>query len=202
MIGFLVGTVCLIGFIKLARLGRRRRWGYGGNGGGGGCGGSHGMHGGYGGSSGFDEHGHDHGWGGGEGPWSGRGGGGPFGRWFFLRRLLSRLDTTPGQEKVIKGALDDLRAAAERVRGDMKAARPEVANAIRQEQFDETLFGEISHKIDEAAQVMRRATVDAFAKIHTVLDEKQKQTLAELVEKGPGFRSWGGGGPYRQGVSL
>lgn len=189
MLGFLIGTACLIGLIKVARMGRRGRWGRGG------CGRGYGGPGGWGdrwGGSGDDV-----------GPWEGRGRGGPFGRWFFLRQLFGRLDTTPAQEKVIKTALDELRGAAERIRGDVKAARPEVANAIRQEQFDETLFGEISHKIDEAAQAMRRATVDAFAKIHQVLDDRQKKILADLVEQGPGFGRWrGSGGPYRDGASL
>jgi Spy/CpxP family protein refolding chaperone len=201
MLGFFIGTVCLIGFLKLARLGRRRHGGYGR-----GCGGGHGY-GGYGGGpdeygGGFGGEGPGADWAGG-GPFGGEGRGGPFGRWFVMRRLFARLETTPAQEKVIKSAFDDLRAAATRVRSDAKAARPEVANAIRQEQFDETLFGEISHKIDEAAQAMRRATIDAIAKVHAVLDERQKKLLAELVESGPGVRRWGGGGgPYRQGVSL
>ena len=197
MLGFFIGTVCLIGFLKLARLGRRRHWGYGRGCGAGGYGGGPDA---YGGGFGGDGPGAD--WAGG-GPFGGEDRGGPFGRWFVLRRLFARLETTPSQEKVIKSALDDLREAAKRVRGDVKAARPEVANAIRQEQFDETLFGEISHKIDEAAQAMRRATIDAIAKVHAVLDERQKKLLAELVESGPGFGRGGGwGGPYRQGVSL
>jgi Spy/CpxP family protein refolding chaperone len=186
MIGFLVGAACLIGLLKLARMGRRRRWGYGG-----GCGPSHGYGGGgcgYGPGEGW---GGEHGWG---------RHGSPFGRWFFMRHILSRIDATPEQEKVIKTAVDELRTTAAKVRADAKAARPEVANAIRQEQFDETLFGEISHKIDEAAQTMRRATVDAFAKIHAVLDERQKKLLADLVETGPSWRGFGGaGGPYRTG---
>jgi len=195
MLGFLIGTACLIGFLKLARMGRRGRWGYGG-----GCRGGHGGFGSGGYGGGFDPRGGDDGWGGHDGPWGARGRGGPFGRWFFLRHLFSRLDTTPGQEKVIKSALDELRAAADKIKGDVKAARPEVANAIRMEQFDETAFGEISHKIDEAAQALRRATVDAVAKIHVALDERQKKLLGDLIESGPRFRDWGG--PYRQGVSL
>jgi hypothetical protein len=181
MLGFVIGTACLLGLIGVIRAGRRRwaRFGYG-------CG--HGRGHGY---RGWNESGPD---------WEERGG--PFGRWFFLRSLFGRLETTPSQEKVIKEAISDLRATAERVRAEVKAARPEVATAIRAESFDETLFGEISHKIDEAAQTMRRAAVDAFAKVHSVLDERQKRTLAEMVEAGPGF-GWGRwGGPYRQGVNL
>jgi hypothetical protein len=121
-----------------------------------------------------------------------------------LRSLFGRLETTPSQEKVIKEAINELRTTADRVRGDVKAARPEVANAIRAESFDETLFGEISHKIDEAAVAMRRAAIDAFAKVHAVLDDRQRKMLAEIVESGPrfGWRRGGWGGPYRQGETL
>jgi hypothetical protein len=185
MLGFVIGTACLVALVFVLKAGRRRRWsrfGYGG------CG-----HRGYG-----CGHGHDSNWDEDEHGW---GGGGPFGRGFFLRSIFSRLETTPSQEKVIKEAISELRRTAERVRGDVKAARPEVANAIRAESFDETLFGEISHKIDEAAATMRRAAIDAFAKVHAVLDEGQKKTLAEIVELGPrfGWRRGGWGGPYRQG---
>ncbi len=207
MLGFLIGTACLIGFFKLARMGRRGRWGYGGGwgpsafgygAGHGGCG-SDGGYAGYGGACrGRDAHGE--GDGGRDGAWSGRGWGGPFGGGLVLRGLFARLDATPGQEKVIKSALGDLRGVAEKVRGEVKASRPELASAIRQEQFDETLFGELSHKVDEAAQTMRRAAVDAIAKVHAVLDDRQRKLLAELIESGPGFRGWGGGGPYRRGA--
>jgi hypothetical protein len=188
MLGFVIGTACLLGLIGVLRAGRRRRWarfGYGG------CGGGYGGYG--------CGHGHRGGWDDDEQGWGERGG--PFGRWFILRSLFSRLETTPSQEKVIKDAISELRATADRVRGDAKAARPEVANAIRAESFDETLFGEISHKIDEAAMAMRRAAIDAFAKVHAVLDERQKRTLAEIVESGPrfGWRRDGWGHPSRHG---
>ena len=72
---------------------------------GGPCGGGGFGHGGYGGE--------------GEGPWGGRG----FPRWggghrggiggsFWLRMLYARLDTTPGQEREIRAALEELRERA------------------------------------------------------------------------------------------
>jgi Spy/CpxP family protein refolding chaperone len=162
MIGFLIGTACLIGLIKVVRRGHHARWGR------------------------WGHAGHHYG-----------------GRVPFLRALLARLDTTPGQEKVIKTAVDEFQQAARRVRADMNSARPELARAFRQEQFDETLFGELSHKADEAAQAMRRATVDAVAKIHSVLEPEQKRMLADWIESGgrcgAPFRQ---GGPYRGAVSL
>src|SRR5690242_15134806 len=92
MLGFLIGTVCLVALVKVVRHGRCGGWRYAhgcGYGGGydSGCGGWHDR-----------GHGHGHGrWGGG---WS-RGG---FGPGFMLRGLFARLETTPGQEKVIRDA--------------------------------------------------------------------------------------------------
>src|ERR1700678_438436 len=95
MLGFIVGTVCLIGLVKTLRWGRYHR-------GGGGCG--YGHHGGGWGRRGWDGRGyqgdHDGGWGGG---W-----GGPS---VLLRALFQRLETTPGQEKVIVAAYEEMRDA-------------------------------------------------------------------------------------------
>ena len=175
MIGFLIGTLCLVGIIKLVGRGRWSRWGRAGA-----CG-----------------HGHGYGFG-------GRFRGGPgFGRGAMLRWLWSRLETTPSQDKVIASAMDELRATADRVRRDVKAARPELADAVRREQFDETVVGELSHRADEAAQTMRRAVVDAIAKVHAVLDPRQRGILGDLIERGAlgGWRGQGGG-PYRSVESL
>ncbi len=203
MIGFLIGTVCLLGLIKVVRHGhwgghhRWAGWGHGGQGYGGGCGSEHARGCGNGGDGehgpGFDR---------GAPPWARRGGGGfsGFGRGrFWLRGLFHQLDTTPGQEKVIKEAFEQLRATADNLRSDAKSARPDVAKAIRSEQFDETVFGEISARIDDAAQTMRRAVVDAVAKVHPVLDERQRTILADFIESGPRWGRHGGGSwsPYR-----
>jgi hypothetical protein len=193
MLGILIGTVCLVGLIKTLRWGRRHgRWGhgYGGCGYGGGCGG-----GGYGrrwggGWGGPDAWGgdHDQGWGGG---W-----GGPS---VMLRGLFRRLETTPGQEKVIAQAIDEVRDAARQARGEVRAARADIAKAMRSPAFDEVLFGEMFARHDTAMETMRKATVGALAKVHDALDEKQRARLADLIESGPGgFR----GGPWSAQASL
>src|SRR5580658_2123290 len=123
MLGVLIGAVCVIGIFKAVR--RARRWGYGYGqfagpwGYGGACGHRGGWHGG---PRGFDEHDSD--------PWRddsdldddfsawGRGG---RGRGFFaLRGLFARLETTPAQEKAIKGALEELRTKGRGVKDDAK----------------------------------------------------------------------------------
>jgi hypothetical protein len=190
MLGFLIGTACLIGLFKVAR-GGRRHWGYGGyapwfahHGYRGGCGGD--------GGEGYDVDPR-----GGYGRW--RGG---WGRSFFLRALFERLDTSPGQEKAIRAALDELRAATRSVREEMNGARVDVARVIRGDRVDDETLGEVSAKATAAAESMRSATAGALGKIHDALDERQRNMLADLIESGPGgFGRFGGwnrrGGPYR-----
>src|SRR5690242_3405569 len=55
----------------------------------------------------------------------------------FLYGILDRLDTTPGQEKVILAALDDFRDGAREARRGMDDIRKDVAEAFRAETFDE-----------------------------------------------------------------
>lgn len=183
MCGFLLGTACLIGLIVTLARGRGgcgshwRRGGYGWGGGGYGRAAwteGHGDHG---------HHGHHH-----RGGWAGN-------RW-FLRGLFERLDTTPGQEKVIVAAVNEIREAGEALRGELQRTRADVAKAARSPSFDETLMGEAFARHDQAMDTMRKATVGAMAKIHEALDERQREILADLIESGPGF--FGGFSPYRR----
>ncbi len=190
MLGFLIGTVCLVGLIKTLRWGRYGGRGYGRHGGWGRCGGGFGS--GYGG--GYDGYGHS-----GEGRWGGGGWGG--GRWgggwggpgVFLRMLFQRLETTPGQEKVIVAAYEEMREAAGKARGEVRASRADIAKAVRSPAVDEVLFGEMFARHDAALETLRKASVGAIAKVHEALDERQRARLADIIESGPGaFR----GGPF------
>jgi Spy/CpxP family protein refolding chaperone len=190
MCGFIFGTLCLIAFVKLSRRGCcgggwgwRRRWG-------GGCYGGrcYGGHGGW---------GHE-GW---------RGGpvGGPFGgdRW-MLRALFERLDTTPGQEKVIVAAVDESREAMREAWQAVRDSRDDVARALRSETFDEAAVKAARSRHESAMQRAHEALEASLRKVHEALDGRQRALLAEMLEAGPwaGPRaSWRGGfhpgGPYR-----
>jgi uncharacterized membrane protein len=187
MLGFLIGTVCLIALVKVARRGRT--WGYGSPWmtHGGGCGG-----------------GSSWGAGGGRGRGRRRGGwmGGGLGRNFFLRAAFERLDTSPGQEKAIRAALEELRVVARSVRADVASTRADIARAMRGDLLDEDALSDVSTRVTAAGEAMRAAAVGALAKVHAALDEQQRATLADLIESGPGFGGRGGyggfpGGPYR-----
>ena len=181
MLGFVIGTVCLIGLVKTLRWGRHHRGGCGY----GGYGGGYGEHGGWGrrGWGGWDGHPGEH------GGWGGGFGGPPV----FLRMLFRRLETTPGQEKAIVAAYEELREAGQKTRGELRAARSEIAKAMRSPAIDEVLFGEMFARHDTALETLRKAGIGAIARVHDALDERQRARFADLIESGPGgFR----GGPW------
>jgi hypothetical protein len=133
------------------------------------------------------------GWGSEHGGW-GRGDYGGGGHVFMLRGLLSRLETTPAQEQVIRQAVGELRDAGAKLRGEGRRTRADVASAFRKPHFDEVLFGELYARHDREIEDLRKAVVGAGARIHDTLDERQRARLADLIEAGPGWwrRAWRG----------
>jgi hypothetical protein len=189
MLGFLIGTVCLVGLVKVLRRGHGWhggwRWGYAGCGGGG-CGRA--MDGGSGramGRGGFHDDGDE--W----GPRFSR----RRPRGTFLRAIFERLDTTPGQEKFVAAAIDEVREAGRRLRGELSKSREDLAQAVRAEHFDAESLGLVFARHDEAIESMRKAFVGALAKVHDALDERQRARLADVLASGGSFRGFGG--PYR-----
>jgi Spy/CpxP family protein refolding chaperone len=177
MFGFIVGAACLAGLVHMMR--HRRCYGRGGWG-------HHHF-------EGHEGH-HRHGWGRGwDSPWEHGGGrSGPF----WLRGLFSRLDTTPGQEKVIREVVDELREEAQGFRGELGRARGDLADALRSDTVDETALGEAFARHDDALTRVRKGMVGGLAKLHEALDERQRRMLAQWLESRGGW-----GGPYRGGAS-
>jgi hypothetical protein len=160
MFGFVFGTLCLIGLVRLVARGRwGRRYGYYGHGGH-----WHGYHRGY----------------------------GPRGA---VHAVLARLDTAPGQEKVITQAFADFVDQARAQGREVRDTRRSVAEAIRAERLDEGRLNEVFGRHDAALDAVRRAGVDALRKVHEALDERQRKVLGDLVESG-----WHGYGHYGHGA--
>lgn len=125
-------------------------------------------------------------------------GGGRWGRrGFFLRKLFMQLDTTPSQEREIKRAVEELQREALDAREELKASRAGIARAIMGPEVDELAIGEASVKADAGTAKVKAAVEATLRRVHAILDDRQRATLAELLEHGPaafrGFR----GGPYR-----
>ena len=114
-----------------------------------------------------------------------------------MRGLFQRLDTSPGQEKVIREAFEELRRSAGDLREEGRHTRTDVAKAVKSASFDETVMGELFARHDTHLEKMRKDVVGAVGKVHAVLDERQRDTLAQLIERGP-FGGGFGGGPFRR----
>lgn len=185
-IGFVIGTICLVGLVRAVA---RRRWhgsfhpfdyGYGFAGHHGGCGGYRGRFGGHRRSwyqGALDE----------EGPrWRGDG---PWGRGrSVVDSILGRLEATPVQEKAILSALDELKKSAGDLRGMGREVRADVARAIRGSLLDDVALESATARIDDAGVKMRAAVRIAVARIHNVLDDRQRKMLADMIDS-----SWGAG---------
>jgi len=135
----------------------------------------------------------------------GRGGhGGGIGGSFWLRMLYARLDTTPGQEREIRAALEELRERARDAKLGMLETRENLGRSVAGEEFDTSAFESVSARLDATSEKMKDAAASALKRIHGVLDPKQRERLADLISKGA-FGRWsrgGGGGPYRGGAEL
>ena len=72
-------------------------------------------------------------------------------RW-VLWRLFERLEATPGQEKVISSAVEDVLKSARGLREGLFSARSEVAKAFRGATLDQEALKQLFLKHDRAAE--------------------------------------------------
>ncbi len=124
--------------------------------------------------------------------------GGPGGRWSWrgrMRWLFERLDTSPGQEKVLVQAADDLTEAFEKMRDELSATRAAIAQSLRGEAFDSAALRELDAKHNELIDHLRNTLRTSLSKAHEALDAKQRRELADLIEHGwgHGYRAYGYG---------
>ncbi len=153
MFGFLIGTLSLIGLIKVVRHGRG---------------------------------------------WGGHGRGGP--RRWMLRRLFERLDTTPGQEKVIVEALDQVEQNGRAAREAFFTGRVDIGRAMRGEHFDTTAVNETFEKQQASVDAFKKTVLENMQKIHEALTPEQRQLAGDLIENGPRALHGGAGcGHHRHG---
>jgi Spy/CpxP family protein refolding chaperone len=154
MLGFIIGTVCLIGLVKVLRGGRgwHGRWGHGGHG---------------------------------RQAYGGR-------RRWFLRSAFERLDTTPGQEKAIVSAIDELKQNRAIVREEAQHTREDLARVVASGLVDDAALEETFARHDRALAQLRVAFVETVKKVSETLDERQRKQVADfLVRSGRfGDRVW------------
>lgn len=108
---------------------------------------------------------------------------------FGLSRVFRRLQTTPGQEQVIRTAFLRLKSTGKNVVEQVRDARPAFSALLEEDQFDEQRardwIGARTRSIEDAAPEI----VDAVREIHKVLDPEQRAELARLSTSR--FSGWG-----------
>lgn len=108
------------------------------------------------------------------------------GRWRgkWLRGLFERLDTTPGQEKVIREAIGDVMDEAKSARRAFPDMRSNLGAAFASDSLDEAAVESAMAPADEGLARLRVATSEALRRIHEVLDDEQRQRLARWLSRG------------------
>ena len=113
------------------------------------------------------------------------------------------LDASPAQERAIINDVDKLHERLHAAKVNMKDGRADLAAAVRSETLDDAALGAVLGRVDNATAEARTAALEALRNIHAVLDERQREQLASVLEggwwgrgtrRGPGG---GPGGPYR-----
>ncbi|MCP3098706.1 periplasmic heavy metal sensor [Myxococcus sp. K15C18031901] len=127
--------------------------------------------------------------------------GGRGARWgwrFRLRWLFERLETSPGQEKVIIQAAEEVFEAFSKLRDQVRPSRTTLGAAMRGEHFDGAAVRELFTQHDVALEEARRVLQGALAQVHEALDPRQRRELADLLEHGWGH-GWRGEHGWRGG---
>ncbi|MEO0325363.1 MAG: hypothetical protein AAF447_20570 [Myxococcota bacterium] len=116
----------------------------------------------------------------------------------FLYGAFRRLDTGPGQEKAIRGAVTDAADALHALRRDIRDVRAPAADALRGDVFDgpalEGTFEGQRARLEQA----QIAFQDALRTLHENLDDTQRADLVRWLDRGaPRRRPNPEDGPYR-----
>jgi hypothetical protein len=105
-----------------------------------------------------------------------------FGPRGVLNGMLARLDTAPGQEKVIVAAVEEFLDRARESGRKVRDTRSDLASAVRGDSVDESRLADAFGRHDAALGEVRSAAVDALRMIHEALDDRQRKLFADLVE--------------------
>lgn len=165
MLGFIVGTFCLVGLAKLT-MGPR-------------C---HGP-------NGHRMHGPPHGWGGHPGR-RGRGRGRGRRKGFdraAAERLKRRLDVDEDQEDLVDLALKDLRQATRDFKRTLHDGRTDLAEAFADDEVDAAALAALFSTQDEEIARFRREAVSALKQLHAVLEPDQREEAVRLLARAGRF---------------
>jgi uncharacterized membrane protein len=113
----------------------------------------------------------------------------------MLDALLTRIDASPAQERAIIAEVEKVQDRVRGAKANLRDARGDLAAALRGPVLDDAALGAVLGRVDMATGEARTAAIDALREIHSVLDDRQRGQIAELLEQRGGW--WRGAGPYR-----
>lgn len=112
------------------------------------------------------------------------------GRWgrrsWMLRRVYERLDTTPGQEKVIAAAFEKMREKGRAVRDAAEDARRATADATQGVHFDTEAVRAAYAKARAAVDEVEATLLESLQSIHEALEPEQRRVAADML-RGHGY---------------
>ena len=110
--------------------------------------------------------------------------GGSFGVRRPLRFLAFKLELNEEQVTELARILNELKTERAQAAVDQRRTTSSFADAIASEAFDQTKVNEAAGDRVKSAEKLRDAVVTALAKIHALLDPKQRAKLAYLIRTG------------------
>src|SRR5262245_43179973 len=113
--------------------------------------------------------------------------GGYWGPRAALRMLFERLDTSPGQEKVILSTVEELWKNKREVHEELEQTRKDAARAMRGELFDGAALDEAFARHDALKAKLRENVRQAMLTVHEALDDRQRKIAGDLIEGVAGF---------------
>lgn len=124
-------------------------------------------------------------------------GGGRAIRRAFLRWLFERLDTSPGQEKVVESAIDEARRSVGDARDELDKSRGDVTEILRSASFDAEALGAVFARQNAAVEAFQKGMAGALGRVHEALDERQRKVLADIIDRHATAAFSPPCGPYR-----
>jgi Spy/CpxP family protein refolding chaperone len=171
MIGLIFGTLCLVALIATVN---RRHYGY-----------LHGWphqayHG-----RGFGHHAGAYGALQAGGRWRA-----PRGRSALLYMLLERLETTPGQDREIKSAVQEAGERLEMIEQPLQELGSDLAALVAQDQFDRAQVDALFTRAEGRMREARSAAIETLQRVHGALEPEQRKRLGKLISRwaSRGFR--------------
>lgn len=102
---------------------------------------------------------------------------------FAPRWMFRKLDTSPAQERIVRNAVDTVRAEARRFADQSREARRDLADLLRAPDYDRERVRDWFAARETDFQQVRESVVGALGDVFDVLDDQQREKFAKMIEK-------------------